>query len=75
MLWLAWTVILLFRIFEWLERQVLRWSFTNFSPSLALNHNPPDLFFLSSWDYRCEPPCLVVLYFYWAAHLGMKCEL
>jgi hypothetical protein len=25
---------------------------------LALNHDPPDLCLLRSWDYRCEPPVL-----------------
>jgi hypothetical protein len=28
----------------------------NYLPELALNHDPPDLCFLSSQDYRCEPP-------------------
>jgi hypothetical protein len=28
----------------------------NYLPGLALNLNSPDLCFLSSWDYRCEPP-------------------
>jgi hypothetical protein len=27
----------------------------NYLPRLALNHNPPDLCLLSSWDYRHEP--------------------
>jgi hypothetical protein len=26
----------------------------NFLPGLALNHNPPNLHLLSSWDYRHE---------------------
>jgi hypothetical protein len=29
----------------------------NHLPRLALNHDPPDLCLLSSWDYRCEPQC------------------
>jgi hypothetical protein len=27
----------------------------NYLPGVALNHDPPDLCFLSSWDYRREP--------------------
>jgi hypothetical protein len=27
-------------------------------PGLALNHEPPDLCLLRSWDYRLEPPTL-----------------
>jgi hypothetical protein len=33
----------------------LRWDLANFLPGLALNCDPPDLYLLSSWDYRCEP--------------------
>jgi hypothetical protein len=29
----------------------------NFLPALALNHNPSDHCFPSSYDYRLEPPC------------------
>jgi hypothetical protein len=29
----------------------------NYLPGLALNHAPPDLCILSSWDYRREPLC------------------
>jgi hypothetical protein len=28
----------------------------NSLPGLALNHDPPDLCLLSSWDYGREPP-------------------
>jgi hypothetical protein len=38
---------------------LLRWSFTNFLPGLASNHNPLDLCLTSSLDYRLEPPFLV----------------
>jgi hypothetical protein len=27
----------------------------NYLPKVALNHDPPDLCLLSSWDYRREP--------------------
>jgi hypothetical protein len=30
----------------------------NYLPELASNHEPPDLYLLSSKDYRCEPPAL-----------------
>jgi hypothetical protein len=30
----------------------------NYLTGLALNHDPPDLCFLSSYDYRREPPVL-----------------
>jgi hypothetical protein len=32
----------------------LRWSLINFTLSLALNCDPPNLCRLSSWDYRCS---------------------
>jgi hypothetical protein len=35
----------------------LGWGLTNHLPGLALNRDPPDLCFLSSWDYRCEHQC------------------
>jgi hypothetical protein len=31
----------------------LRQDLENYFPRLALNHHPPDLRLLSSWDYRC----------------------
>jgi hypothetical protein len=31
-----------------------KWDLANYLPRLALNHDPPDLSFLSSYDYRCE---------------------
>jgi hypothetical protein len=34
---------------------LLRWGFPSFLPGLASNHNPPDLRFPSSWDYRRDP--------------------
>jgi hypothetical protein len=33
----------------------LKWGLANIFPGLALNHDPPDLHFWSSWDYRHEP--------------------
>jgi hypothetical protein len=32
----------------------LRWDLGNILPWLALNHDPPDLCLLSSYDYRLE---------------------
>jgi hypothetical protein len=32
-----------------------RQGLVNYLPGLALNHDPPDLCVLSSWDYRREP--------------------
>jgi hypothetical protein len=34
---------------------LLRWSFANFFPGLALNHSPPNLCLLSSWNNKHEP--------------------
>jgi hypothetical protein len=36
---------------------LLRNNLANFLPRLASNHDPPDICFLSNWDYRCEPLC------------------
>jgi hypothetical protein len=41
----------------------------NYLPRLALNHNPPDFCFLSSWDYRCEPLAPGPLYL--SAYVGV----
>jgi hypothetical protein len=30
-------------------------GFVNFLPELASNHDPPNLCFLSRWNYRLEP--------------------
>jgi hypothetical protein len=47
----------------------------NYLLGLALNHDPPDLCLLSSWDYRCEllgPGFVVVVLFfgYWGLNSG-----
>jgi hypothetical protein len=44
----------------------LRWGLPNFLPRLALNLYPPNLPFLSTWDYRCEPllPASYNFFFY-----------
>jgi hypothetical protein len=33
----------------------LRWGLANFLPWLASNHNPSNLYLLSSWDYKHVP--------------------
>jgi hypothetical protein len=35
---------------------------SHFLPGQALNHDPPNLYLWSSWDYRYEPLCLVYLH-------------
>jgi hypothetical protein len=40
---------------------------------LALNHHPPDLFLLSSWDYRREPPAARLTNFFLT--LKMICDV
>jgi hypothetical protein len=37
---------------------------TNFLPRLALNHDPPDLCLLISWDYRCGLQCPVIIFIF-----------
>jgi hypothetical protein len=34
----------------------VRESIANFLPRLDLNHHPPNLYLLSSWNYRWAPP-------------------
>jgi hypothetical protein len=42
----------------------IQMSFTNFMPGLALNgnRNPPNLHFLSGWDYRSESTCPILMF-------------
>jgi hypothetical protein len=35
---------------------IFKIGYMSYLPKLALNHNPPDLCLLSSWDYRRDPP-------------------
>jgi hypothetical protein len=42
------------------ETYLLRWYLANFLSKLALNNQPPDLCLPSSWNYRCDLPCLAV---------------
>jgi hypothetical protein len=49
---------------------------TNHLPGLSSNHDPPDLFLLSSRDYRCEPlaPSFFLFLGWWWIDWGTRCE-
>jgi hypothetical protein len=63
--WITTPVLFLWRVFQ---DRVLR----NCFPGLALNHNPPDLCFLSSQYYRCESLVPDNFFFFYKISVGAR---
>jgi hypothetical protein len=53
----SWSTILF--VLSYMLSHWLRWGPVNFLSKLVLNHDPPYLHLLSSWDWKLQLPCLV----------------